>query len=34
MTYCISLLKFSSQDNKFSDMSHVLAYVHKIFVEN
>lgn len=34
MTYNISLLKFFSRDNKFSDMSHDLAYVHKIFVEN
>ena len=32
--YSISMLKFFSRDNKFSDMSYDLAYVHKIFVEN
>lgn len=34
MTQGIFLLKFSSRDNKFSGMSHDLAYVRKIFVEN
>lgn len=32
MTHSISLLKFSSRDNKFSDMSHDLAYDRETFV--